>query len=184
MNLIDEDDDVRVVLQLLEQGSDALLKLSTVFRACHYGSHVETYHAAIEEHRRCLMTGDELCQAFDNSTLAHTRFTDKDGVVLLSASENLDDALNLFLPANNGVELALGSRTCEVGREVVEHRCLTVALRLCGCCLPAIASLLGSAHRTILLKVFFLFIGQSNAILGSRFTKHLEGCLVVEIVHL
>ena len=51
MDLVDEDDDVRILLEFLQQGFDALLKLSAVFCSGHDTCHVETYYALVEQHR-------------------------------------------------------------------------------------------------------------------------------------
>ena len=48
MYLVDEDDYVRIVLQLCYYGTQAFLKLSAVLRSCHYSCHVERYDALFE----------------------------------------------------------------------------------------------------------------------------------------
>ena len=75
MNLIYEDDDFRMVLQFLNDILDALFKLSAEFGSCNDGSQVETYQTLVEEHRRCFLVVDELCQSFYDGTLSYARFT-------------------------------------------------------------------------------------------------------------
>ncbi len=184
VDLVDEDYDVGVVLQFLEQGAYALLKLSAVFRACHDGGHVEAHHALVEEHGRCLVAGDELCQTLHNRALSHTGFADEYGVVLFPASENLDDALYLFLPSHHWVELAFRRSLGEVCREVVEHRGLAVALRLRGGGLlfPVAISLL--CRGVVLVVIVHLLVWQSYAVFRGRLAEQSHGCLIVEVVHL
>ena len=75
VNLIYEDDDLRMVLQFLDDILDALFKLSAEFGSCNDGSQVETYQTLVEEHRRCFLVVDELCQSFYDGTLSYARFT-------------------------------------------------------------------------------------------------------------
>eukprot|EP00983_Pelagomonas_calceolata_P003741 122068-Pelagomonas_calceolata.AAC.3 len=51
--------------------------------------------------------GDLLGQALSHSGLTNTRLANKARVVLGAAAQNLNDALNLLLAANHGVQLAL-----------------------------------------------------------------------------
>ena len=51
VDLIDKHNDIGIGLDLLDQGADTLLKLSTVFRTCHDGSHIEVHHTFVEQHR-------------------------------------------------------------------------------------------------------------------------------------
>ena len=46
---------------------------------------------------------NELGETFYDGTLTDTGLTDEDRVVLLAASEDLDDALDLFLTSHDGV---------------------------------------------------------------------------------
>ena len=73
------------------------------------------------------MLDNHLRQALHDGTLSYARLSDEDGVVLLSAPKNLDDALYLVLATHNRIKHLLGSSLCQVGAEVVEHGCLAVA---------------------------------------------------------
>ena len=70
------------------------------------------------------MLHDELSQSFYDGTLAHTRFTDEDGVVLLPAIQDLGYSLYFLLSSHDGVEQVFCSHLCQVCAEVVEGRCL------------------------------------------------------------
>ena len=50
-------------------------------------------------------------EPFDDGRLADAGFADEDGVVLGAAAEDLDDALDLALAADDGIELVLGGPT-------------------------------------------------------------------------
>ena len=163
MNLVDKDYDVGIHLYLLEQRPYALLKLSAILRPGHNGSHVERHQAFLEEHGRGLVLGNHLRQSLDDGALSHAGFTDKDGIVLLATTQDLDDTLNLALTPHHGVELAFEGSLGEVDREVVEYRRLRVLLLLLGSrrLLPTLA------RCTIVrrfLVVFLKLIGQPYAV--------------------
>ena len=107
MDLVDEYDYVGALFNLLEQGADALLKLSAILRAGDEACHVEANQTLVEEHGRRLALGDELGQPLDDGALADTRLANEDGVVLLATAENLDDALNLALASDNRIEFSV-----------------------------------------------------------------------------
>ena len=57
-----------------------------------------------------LPLGDFLRQAFDDRGLADAGFAEQHRIVLGAAAEDLDDALDFVLPADDRIELALSSR--------------------------------------------------------------------------
>jgi hypothetical protein len=79
---------------------------------------------------------DHLGQALDDRGLADAGLTEENRVVLLAAAEDLDDAFDLVLTADDRVELALFGQFGQVAPEAVERRCLALALLsllfLCG----------------------------------------------------
>ena len=85
VDLVDEDDHVRVRLQLLHKRLQSFLELSTILRASYDPRHVEGVDTLAEEHGARVVGVDQLCQSFYDGTLAHTRLTDQDGVVLFPA---------------------------------------------------------------------------------------------------
>src|SRR5689334_19993052 len=65
---------------------------------------------------------DALGQPLDDGGLAHARLADQNGVVLGPPGEDLHDPLDLLLPADDRVELALAGGLREVAAEPVEHQ--------------------------------------------------------------
>ena len=53
-------------------------------------------------------------QAFDDGRLADTRFTDKHRVIFRAPREHLDDAPNLFIAPDHGIELAAARQLRQV----------------------------------------------------------------------
>src|SRR5262249_50916637 len=70
----------------------------------------------------------KLSQALDDGGLANAGLAQEHRVILGAAAEDLDDALDLVLPADDGVKLALACELGQVTNEVVGGRGLGLAL--------------------------------------------------------
>ena len=86
MELIDEEDDIPCLTDLIHHFFQAVLELTTVFRSGYDGSHIEGHDTLITEDLRYFIRDDLLGKAFSNRRLTHTRFTDKDRIVLRTAA--------------------------------------------------------------------------------------------------
>ena len=122
VQLVDEDDDVRVVGQLLHDRLEALFELTAVFRAGHDQRDVEREDPFVGEEVRHVAVDDLLRQPLDDRRLADARLADQHGVVLGAAAEHLLHALELVLAADERVELILHRRLGEVAAELGEQR--------------------------------------------------------------
>ena len=115
VELVDEQDDLALgVLDLLEHGLEALLELAAVLGAGDQGAQVQRDDALVLERLGHVAADDALGQALDDGGLADARLADQDRVVLRPAAEDLDDAADLLVAADDRVELA-GAR---LGRQV------------------------------------------------------------------
>src|SRR3982751_4898169 len=128
VELVDEEDDVLGAAYLVHDGLDALLELAAVLRAGDHHGEVEDDEAAVVEDLGDVVPDDHLGEAFDDGGLADAGFTQQHGVVLLPAAEDLDDAFDLVLAADDGVELAFAGELGEVAAEAVEGGGLGLAL--------------------------------------------------------
>ena len=107
VQLVDETDHFALgVLDLLEDGLEALFELAAILRSRHHGREVEGDQSAIAQGLGHVAFDDALGQTLDDGGLAHARFADQNGVVLRSTREHLDDATNLVVAADHRVELA------------------------------------------------------------------------------
>ena len=120
VDFVDEQDDVRGLLQLVHHRFHALFKLTTVFRARDERSHVQGDNAFVEQHTADLLLHDAQGQTFSNRGFPDAGLSHQNGVVLLPAAQNLADALNFFGPADDGVEAAFLGHAREVPAKVVE----------------------------------------------------------------
>ena len=64
---------------------------------------------------------DAVGHALGNGRLAHARLSDEHGVVLGPAGQHLQHAADLFVPANDGVELALAGQFVEVAAVTLQR---------------------------------------------------------------
>src|SRR6266849_4259718 len=98
MQLVDEQDDVLVLGDLVDDRLEPLFELAAILGAGDHRRHVERQDAVILQGVRALAARDQLRQPFHDRRLAHARFADQDGVVLLAARQDLHHALDLLLP--------------------------------------------------------------------------------------
>ena len=115
VHLIDEQDDVAGVLDLLDALLQAVLELAAVLAAGHKGGHVEREQTLAAQDIGNLVGHDELRQALGDGGLAHAGLADEQRIVLLTAGEDLHDALDLAGAADDRVELAVARLLRKVG---------------------------------------------------------------------
>ena len=122
VDLVDEQDDVAAGADLLEHLLQALLEVTAVAGTGDQRAQVERVELLVLERLGHLALDDGLGQALDDGGLADAGLADQDRVVLGPAGEDLHDPLDLLLPADHRVELALAGRLGEVATELVEHQ--------------------------------------------------------------
>ena len=115
VQLVDEEDDLAVRLfDLLQDGLEAVFELAAKLGAGEHGAEVEGDDALVAQDLGDVAVEDAAGEAFDDGGLADAGLADEDGVVLGAAAEDLDDAANLFVAADDGVELAAAGEFGEV----------------------------------------------------------------------
>ena len=87
-------------------------------------------HALVAQRLGHVAVDDALGQAFDDGGLADARLADQGGVVLGAPRQDLDDALDLLLATDDGIELACPHRIREVDAQLVDGGGLAGALGL------------------------------------------------------
>ncbi len=115
MKLVDEQDDLSLrVGDLLEHRLEAFFELPAELGPGDKGAHVECEDDAIAQALGDVAADDTLRKAFDDRGFADSRFADQHGIVLRPARQHLDDPTNLFIAADDRVELALAGRFSQV----------------------------------------------------------------------
>ena len=122
VQLVDEQDDVVRVTELLDDLLEALLELAAVLRAGDERADVERQHALSLQRLGHVALDDAVREALGDRGLADARLADERRVVLRAAAEDLDDALDLLLAADDRIELLRLGHRREVHAELVERR--------------------------------------------------------------
>ena len=102
VELVDEEHDLTTRSDLVEDLLQPLFELSAVLGSRDQGAHVESQHALVHQRLGDVAERDLLGQALGDRGLANARLADQGRVVLGPAAEDLDDALDLQLPAMTG----------------------------------------------------------------------------------
>jgi hypothetical protein len=128
VDLVDEQHRVRLVLERLEHALQALLEVAAVLGAGQQRAHVERVDLRFGQDLGHVALRDAPGQAFRDRGLAHAGLAHQQRVVLAPAAQDLDDALDLVLAADQRIDLAVLGQLVEVLRELLERRCLLVLL--------------------------------------------------------
>ncbi|KWT85240.1 hypothetical protein APY03_4043 [Variovorax sp. WDL1] len=152
MDLVDEEDRVRLVLERLEHALQALLEVAAVLGAGQQRAHVERVHVGLGQDLRHVALRDAPGQALGDRGLADAGLADQQRVVLAAAAQDLDHALDLVLAADQRIDLAVLRHLVEVLGELLQRGRLLVLLATAffalGC---GFAAALGGLRRVALL---------------------------------
>ena len=110
VHLVDEQDDVAAGADLLEHLLQALLEVTAVARTGDQRAQVQRVELLVLERLGHLALDDALGQPLDDGGLADAGLADQHRVVLGPPGQDLHDPLDLLLPADHRVQLALAGR--------------------------------------------------------------------------
>ena len=106
MDLVDIKDGAFLGSDTLHHRLEALLEITTKLRAGDERPHVQLIDLGTSQRLGHVAVDDALCQAIDDTGLAHTRFTDVQRVVLVLAAQHLDGAVQFSLTPDERVVVA------------------------------------------------------------------------------
>ena len=118
MHFVDDQDDVSSAGNLLDEPLHPALKLATELGACHQGGQIQQVDLLVLELVGHLPLDDALSQSFGDGSLAYARLADEAGVVLLSPVQDLNHTSQLFLSADDLIQLT-GARLVGQGDAVI-----------------------------------------------------------------
>ena len=121
VQLVDEQHHVARTLDLVQHALEALLELAAVLGAGDHAAQVQRQHALAAQDLGHVDHDDLLREPVGDGGLAHAGLADEHRVVLGAPREHLDDALDLLVAADDGVELALAGQRGEIARVFLEH---------------------------------------------------------------
>ena len=131
VDLVDEQDGARIILELLDDLLQPLLEIAAIARAGEQRAHVEREDGGVGQHVRHVALDDALGQALGDRRLADAGIADIERVVLGAAAQHLDGAVDLGLAADQRIDLARLGLVVEVdaiGRQRVLLLLLLAAL--------------------------------------------------------
>ena len=76
-----------------------------------------------------LLVVDGHGETFDDGGFANARFAQQDRIVFRAAADDLDDAFDLLVAADDRIKLVLFRQIGEIATEVLEGRILVVVVR-------------------------------------------------------
>ncbi len=100
---------------------EPVLELAAVLRARYQRREIERHDALGLEDFRHVAGDDPLGETLDDGRLAHSRLADQNWIVFRAPRENLHHAPNLFITADDGIELAAARRVREVARVLFDR---------------------------------------------------------------
>ncbi len=121
MHLVNDQNDIAAGLDLADEIFHAAFKLAAELRAGHHGGHIQQKDLFVQKLIGHLAVCDLLGKALGDGGLANARLTDQTGIVLLTAVEDLNDALGLLFAANDLVELVLTRTLGQIQTEGVKE---------------------------------------------------------------
>ncbi len=149
VDLVDEEDDVRILLELVDQLLHSLFKLAADPGALHQGHDVELNHVPVLKLGWYVTVRNLEGQALDHGGLANTGLTNQHGVILRPAVQDLDHASNFFIAADDRIDFAVLRLGGQVDTELTEHGITALARPVAAA--AAIASTLGG--RRLVLRL-------------------------------
>ena len=130
VELVDKDDGVLILHQLFHDGLEALFELAAVLGAGDDEREIEGKDTFVGEEAGHFAVGDALGEAFDDGRLADAGFADQNWIIFGAAAQDLDNALQLAVASDEGIELRIHGGLGEVARELSEQTRLTLPLLL------------------------------------------------------
>ena len=120
VELVDEQDQVRIRLGFLDDGLEAFLEVATVFGAGHHRSDVQREDAFLREGGGDVPGGDPQGNALDDGGFAHAGLADEHRVVLLAPPQDLDHAGDLHVTPHDRVQFPFAGRLRQVIAEFLD----------------------------------------------------------------
>src|ERR1019366_8049278 len=120
--VVDGQNEVSACPDLLQDLLEPLLEVAPVATTRDERSKVEGVELLALQRLRDVVVHDLLGQPFDDGSLADTRLTDENWVVLRAPRQHLHDSLDLPITTDNGIELVLTRQLGKVPAELVEQR--------------------------------------------------------------
>ena len=129
MDFVDEEDNFTgAVHHFLHHALQTLFEFTLIFRTRDQGAHVQGIDFLGFQVFRHLPVHDILGDALRDGGLAHAGLAHQDGVVLGPAAEDLQDTADFVVPADHGVQFALGRAFVQVDGETLQKIAVVIVV--------------------------------------------------------
>ena len=131
MELINEQDDRAFsLLDLRQDLLQPVLKVASILRTGNERAQIQGNHAFVLDALGDIAAYDARCKALQDCRLSGTRITNKHGVILRPAGENLNRPLDFAVSSDDGVELPGLCSGGEVDTELFEGGFLRISAKV------------------------------------------------------
>ena len=124
VNFINKEDNIPRFCYLVNSRLDSFLKVAPVFCTCDHACQIKRNNPFVFEQLGYFAVCDFKREPLCNGCFADAGFTDKAGVVFSAPAKNLDNPVNLFLTADNGVDFALLCKLSQISAELLDCGCV------------------------------------------------------------
>ena len=107
--------------EFLEHLLQPLLEVAAVARAGQQRTHIQREHGSGRQYFRYFAVDNALGEPFRDRGLSDAGFADEQRIVLLPATEHLDGAVNLGIPSDHRIDLAVARLLVEVDAVSIER---------------------------------------------------------------
>ena len=118
MELVDEKNEVGIGCGFLDDHLHSLLEIASVTGTCDNGRNVQRNQPFLRQCRRNAAGGYPDGYSLYDGGFSDTRLADQHRIVLLPSAQDLDDACNLGIPADDRVQTTFGRSPGEVRAEI------------------------------------------------------------------
>ena len=123
MQFVDEQNDLSFGFgNFLQHRFQAVFKFAAVFRAGDQRGKIQCHQLLGFQHVGHVAGNDALRQSFDDGGLAHAWFADQHGIIFGAARENLHDAANFFVAADDRIEFRAPRQLGQIARIFFQRR--------------------------------------------------------------
>ncbi len=149
VNFVDEQNRVRLLLQIRQQHLEAFFEVAAILRAREQRAEIERVHGTVGNDVGNLFVDDALRETFGDRGFANAGLTDQQRIVLAATAQHLDHAFQFGFASNQRIDAALARLFVEIRRERFERARLSRFAARC-----RIFVLLGRLRRTFLADNF------------------------------
>ena len=131
MNLVNEQDGIRIILQCFEHTFQALFEVAAVFGTGEQCAHIQGVDDGVSEDVRYIFIHNATRQTFGDGCFTDTGLTNQQWIVFATAAENLYHAFQFAFAADKRVNLAFLGKCIQINGVLLERPILYLVGGFC-----------------------------------------------------